>query len=120
MSRIHPVEIVCSQKKQEIKSFQIVAELIADASVYAQTNNTHIENISDFSDDYDDTPPKCVDAISAIKEGVVTLTFIDSNECAAVMRVVEDAFGRCRWESDSANHKGTFYPTRSWNGTACE
>lgn len=31
LSRIHPVELICAHKKQEIKSFQIVAELIADA-----------------------------------------------------------------------------------------
>ncbi len=31
LSRIHPSELVCGEKKQEIKSFQIVAELVPDA-----------------------------------------------------------------------------------------
>lgn len=88
-----------------------IAELIAMASVYAQSHNVAINDLTDLAEDYDEPIPECVHDVAATRDGKVTITFEDSDYCANIMSMVGTSFGKCRWIADETNHKGTFNPT---------
>ncbi len=85
-----------------------ISELIAAASVYAQTHNTQVSGIEDLDDDYDKAP-ECVERITAETNGKVSIIFTESDYCTSVMTLVGTSFGKCRWTVNG--QEGTFNPT---------
>lgn len=86
-----------------------IAELIAMASIYAQSHNTAITSLEDLADDYEEAIPECVSDVSATTDGKVSITFEESDHCADIMSMVGTSFGRCRWTASGVT--GNFNPT---------